>query len=58
MISARTVSVKRGRVMLDAPIIMKERGERMKIQIDANGVWYYGAPKKLTVLRTGSMIIQ
>lgn len=44
--------------MLDAPISMKERGERMKIQIDPNGIWYYGAPEKLTVLRTGSMIIQ
>ena len=30
----------------------------MKIQIDPNGVWYYGAPEKLTVLRAGSTITQ
>lgn len=44
--------------MLDASITMKEKGERMKIQIDPDGVWYYGAPEKLTELRAGSMITQ
>ena len=30
----------------------------MKILIDSNGIWYYGAPKKLTELRAGSTITQ